>query len=409
MSDIPSEVFHNIFCRVPAESLFLVRGVCKSWRQIIDDPDFIKSHIKSYHQSSSTTSLGQLLIRNENGGRLSSLSLDSLNFDYGNQTIEATPVKNLIRPGLPRLTPLPIASCNGLILITHSNVNKIWVLWNPLTQEFYELPEYDCPDLRFEACGLGYDCADDDYKVVRIDRMYHSQNSVYKTLVYSLKYDSWKWINDCPVNVSGRSQGIYLNGVLYWMSWDCIIALDFSTEDYRQLPLPSVGSEQRTYSDVNLDVLGGCLVVSCKHKTKRFDGWVMKENGGNISWTKLFSFPNLHDIGYMGHLRPITYSKSNRHVLVQHNNDFFWLDTDSNTAKKIQIHGLSRSFSCQVWQGSLFRLENIVGGDEGIGAKRTGRVKEMRAKKRLHGRPPILAIKEDTTICKRLKLDMTIT
>ncbi|KAG8372618.1 hypothetical protein BUALT_Bualt12G0085400 [Buddleja alternifolia] len=311
------------------------------------------------------------------------LSLDSINFDYGNQTIEAIPVQNLIRHGLRRLTPLPIPACNGLILISHYDVNKIWVLWNPLTQEFYELPEYDCTDFDLHGSGLGYDCADDDFKVVRINRKYHTQNHLDKTLIYSLKYDSWKWIKDCPVDISWWSQGIYLNGALYWMSWDYIIALDLSTKDYRQLPLPFVDSELRTYSDVNLDVLSGCLVVSCKRETK-FDGWVMKENGRNISWTKLFSFPNLDDIGDMGHLRLITYSKSYKHVLLQHNKkEFFWLDTDNSSAKKIQMHGHYRRFSCQVWQRSLFRFENIVDGGEDIGAKRTGRVKKMMEKKRL--------------------------
>ncbi|KAG8372623.1 hypothetical protein BUALT_Bualt12G0085900 [Buddleja alternifolia] len=379
MSDIPSELFGNILHRVPAESLLLWRGVCKSWRRLIDDPDFIKSHIK--HQSSST-SLGQLLIRNENGGRLSSLSLDSINFVRHDQTIEETKVKNLIGRGLPRLTTLPVTSCNGLILISRYEAKKIWVLWNPLTQDYHELPECDA-DSHLEGWGLGYDCVDDDYKVVRINLVFLNEGLVHKTYIYSLKFNSWKWIKDCPGDFHVRSQGLYLNGALYWLSKSFIIALDLSTEDYRQLPLPSLRTDPYRREDrkMNLDVLGGCLVLSCKdnYRKDRFEGWAMKDDGGKISWTKLFSLKELEDIGAMGQLRPITYSKSNRRVLIQHNNKhFFWLNTVNNSAKKIRMQGLSRNFSCQVWKSNLFRLGNIVGG-----AKRTGRVKKMRAKKRL--------------------------
>ncbi|KAG8372622.1 hypothetical protein BUALT_Bualt12G0085800 [Buddleja alternifolia] len=120
-----------------------------------------------------------------------------------------------------------------------------WVLWNPLIQELYELPGYDCADLHLQASGLGYDCAHDDYKVVRIDEIHHNGSYVYKTLVYSLKFDSWKWIKDCPCGPRQFSQGVYLNGILYWMSTHFIIALDLSTEDYRQLSFPSVFSGPR--------------------------------------------------------------------------------------------------------------------------------------------------------------------
>ncbi|KAG8372629.1 hypothetical protein BUALT_Bualt12G0086500 [Buddleja alternifolia] len=225
--DIPSELFDKILCRVPAESLLRFRSVCKSWSRLIDDPAFIKSHIT---QQPSSPNPGHLLIRNQTGGRLFSLPLHSLNFDYGNQTIEATPVKNLILPGVPRIPTLPVASCNGLILISHYDVNKIWVLWNPLTKECYELPELDFADLRLIGSGLGYDSVDDDYKVVRIDEMYLNRKFVYKTLIYSLRNDSWKWIKNCPCDFRRNSRGVYLNDTLYWLSWDFIIALDLSTE-----------------------------------------------------------------------------------------------------------------------------------------------------------------------------------
>ncbi|KAG8362588.1 hypothetical protein BUALT_BualtUnG0060800 [Buddleja alternifolia] len=349
MSDIPSELFHHILCRVPVESLLLWWGVCKSWRRIIDDPAFIKSHIN--HQSSSTI-LGQLLVRNEMGGRLSCLSLDSINF------------------------------------VHHRQHQKIEVLWNPLTHEYYDLPERDA-DLHLDGWGLGYDILRDDFKIVRINRMFLNRELVLKTLIYSLKLNSWKWSKDYPAESFMRSdRGLYLNGALYWLSKSFVIALDLSTEDYSQLPFPSLSTEQWVDRRVNLDVLGGFLVQSCNYYRycgiERVDGWEMKDDGGKISWTKLFSFEVSKDDFFgceVKKLRPITYSKSNRHVLLQRDHEFFWLNTDDNCVKKLRIHGLRGSlcgsFSCQLWQGSLFRLGDIVG------AKRIERVKKRRAKKRL--------------------------
>ncbi|KAG8372628.1 hypothetical protein BUALT_Bualt12G0086400 [Buddleja alternifolia] len=88
-------------------------------------------------------------------------------------------------------------------------------------------------------------------------------------------------------------------------------------------------------------------------------------------------------VGAYGTLRPITYSKINRHVLFQHDYDFFWFDTDNNCAKKIRIDGLNDSFCCQIWSPSLFRLENYVCSGEGVSAKPLKGVKKKRAIKRL--------------------------
>ncbi|KAL7137868.1 hypothetical protein ABFS83_10G123400 [Erythranthe nasuta] len=357
MSDIPTDLHHEILRRLPADSLLRFRAVCKWWRRLIDEPSFVRTH--AANQTSSTT----LLIRNSTATRFCSLNLDSLNFDDAHQVIDVMPVKALFRVGLPRSPVLPVACCNGLILHSQYENEKTWVIWNTLTREFHELPqfntEFDDADSCFRGGGIGYDSASDDYKVVRIDSLDYDSDSrtVYQTSFYSLKMDSWTMTKDCPYDFSWMRQltGVFLDGALHWILRNMIVAVVLETEDYRELPLPANSAE---LSDVHLDVLDGCLVVSCFYPMDRLDGWVMKDCGVEKSWVKLFSFREVGDIvGVIWCLRPIAYIKSKGHVFLQHGDAFFRLDVESNSLKKVIVRGLPRKFSSQIMVESLLRLD----------------------------------------------------
>ncbi|KAL9154507.1 hypothetical protein ABFS82_10G119300 [Erythranthe guttata] len=351
MSDVPSELAHEILRRLPAESLLRFRAVCKGWRRLIDSPSFIRTH--AANQTSSTT----LLIRNSIGTRFCSLTLDSLNFEDTDQTIDLTPVKALYRTGVPRAPVLPVASCNGLILNSHYDIDKTWVIWNPLTRQFHELPEFEGHS-RLIGSGLGYDSVSDDYKVVRLDDHWGCRKTVRRTSIYGLKSDSWRVIENYPCDCIWPNQivGVFLNGALHWLSRDSVIVLVLETGRYHKLPLPEPTGIAELF-ETHLDVLGGCLVVSYYYMITRLDGWVMKDYGVGDSWAKLFSFGELANIGAMGRLRPVAYFKNRGHVFLQHDDDFFWLDIANDSAKKVIVHGLPHNFTSQIVPGSLFRLD----------------------------------------------------
>ncbi|KAL7097186.1 hypothetical protein ACP275_10G127800 [Erythranthe tilingii] len=323
MSDIPSDLHHEILRRLPANSLLRFRAVCKGWRRLIDDPSFVRTH--AANQTSSTT----LLIRNSTATQFCSLNLDSLNFDEAHQVTDVMPVKALFRVGLPRSPVLPFNT------------------------------EFDDADSCFRGGGIGYDSASDDYKVVRIDALDYDSDSrtVYQTSFYSLKMDSWTMTKDCPYEFSWMRQltGVFLDGALHWILPNMIVAVVLETEDYRELPLPANSEE---LSDVHLDVLDGCLVVSYFYPMDRLDGWVMKDCGVEKSWVKLFSFREVGDIvGVLWCLRPIAYIESKGHVFLQHGDAFFRLDIENNSVKKIVVRGLPRNFSSQIMLESLLRLD----------------------------------------------------
>ncbi|KAH6817390.1 hypothetical protein C2S51_000993 [Perilla frutescens var. frutescens] len=339
MSDVPSEMYREILLRMPAESVFRLKAVCKEWRRLIEEPSFIKSH--SNNQSSNTS----LLITNPKGA-IYSLSLDSLS------DRRQTPIKQLICRGIPPRCSRPLASCNGMFLISDDN-DKIWMIWNPLTRERHELPRPE-PCIYMMGRGFGYDSAADDYKVVRIDYMSSVEEVVsYRSLVYSMKSGCWKMIDDCPHYFSSRDEGVFLNGALHWRAEETIIVLDLVTEDYRQLALPPLPTRNEV-SFLGLNVVGGCLVLSYYHMISRFVGWVMNDH----SWKNLFLFfiPQ-QDIGPHSMVRqaPVAYLKGGNQVLVRRDSGFFLWDAKNSCAKKVIFDGLPANISSwKICQGSFF-------------------------------------------------------
>ncbi|KAL3626368.1 hypothetical protein CASFOL_029917 [Castilleja foliolosa] len=351
MSDIPSELHREILLRLPAESLFRFRSVCKSWRRIIDDPPFLRS----------ITTTNQLpfpnLLISSGTNSLYSLSLDSLIHINCDQTIDATHVK--YSPWLE----FPAATCNGLILILDHQYYDTWeydeifVILNPLTGDFHELPKLDV-DLGFAGCGIGYDSASDDYIVVRLDYL----KNVYRTLVYSLRLNTWKQIMDCPDFYNGNSMnenvGVFLNGAIHWKTYSSIVVLDLATEKYHELAAPP---EHEYPWFTRLDAFDGCLVVSVVSGTKR--SWMMKDD----RWVRLYSSVERGVIGgYTSRqmrMCPIAYSEKERRLILQQENEIVVWDIEKKFAKKITIHGLlgNRS-SYQICPRSIFRFNGIVGG-----------------------------------------------
>lgn len=385
MSDVPSDLVREILLRLPAESLLRFRAVSKHWLLTIDDPSFIKSH-------SLNTNHSTLLLRDSIFCRLYSLSLLSLN--PTTQTLDLSRIKTLVRAGVPFLRDLPATSCNGLILISHYNFFKSWVIWNPLTQEFLRLSDPGDLDLGLAApsagVGLGYDGAADDYKVVKIDNW--PWNDVFETLIYSLRSDSWRVARNCPCDSSFlRSGAAYHDGGLYWVTKNEVVALDMGSEEYRLMPLPPLFTELGEPLDMYVDAMDGCLLLSCYYTSaglwtdgfgveERLEGWII--DGGDGAWDKCFSFGERGSAAVMREARPVAYVKSRGEVFVQNGGWFYWLDVGKNSIKKVTVDGLPECFSCQSFRGSLVRL---VGEDEGrAGGRAAGgsRRKMRRARSR---------------------------
>ncbi|KAH7568883.1 hypothetical protein JRO89_XS06G0067200 [Xanthoceras sorbifolium] len=244
MSAIPLDLIVEILCQLPVKSLLRFRCLSKEFRSIIDDPDFIRRH---HNACLETNSNRRIIATNNARTTLFSLDLDSAGDVVAAAKLPDLPIQNW-RYGLTSI----IGSCHGLLaLSSHNHLCQITeVLWNISTNKLRILPripgEYSLDFIG--GFGFGYDVASDDYKLVRI---FWNQSST-KFIVYSLRANSWRWIEDLPdynsFYIFCQGCGILVAGTLHWLwereidSREFIISFDLKSEKFYSVPMPDIAS-----------------------------------------------------------------------------------------------------------------------------------------------------------------------
>ncbi|KAH7568328.1 hypothetical protein JRO89_XS07G0276300 [Xanthoceras sorbifolium] len=321
MSAIPLDLIVEILCQLPVKSLLRFRCLSKEFRSMIDDPNFIRRH---HNACLETNSNRRIIAQSNEGFTLFSLDVDSADNAVAAAKLPDIPIQNWWY-GFTI-----IGSCHGLLaLSTHDRQGHVTaVLWNISTNKLRILPRIHGDSVYFCGCfGFGYDVASDDYKLVRI----FGNQSFTKVIVYSLRANSWRWIEDLPDYYSfypfHQDSGTLVAGTLNWMepiknreSTDLIISFNLKSEKFSKLSVPGRTTTNVGEWDKTVNVLGGCLCLSRNHHSEKFfDIWVMKEYGMRDNWTKLFSFSYLSikfEIHRLRIVRSLIYSKTGEKVFI---------------------------------------------------------------------------------------------
>lgn len=368
---IPDHLLTNIFLHLPVDSLLRFRCVSKSWRALIDSPNFTKMHFTKSHQEKNCPDNIQIV----------ALKLDKLcTFNFDLVASSATNAKQINYPVefICNLRVHLVGSCNGLLCLMNPNNNI--VLWNPWIQKYWEFstPQTDA-SIRADNVsflGFGYDQVHDDYKVLNLataltDFLSGEASNLYQDdiYLYSLKLNSWRRIENLPFRVSLGSfgDGALLNGALHWIAEKneqngnkyCVLAFDLSSEEFRKMACPSF-PEEYFYSH-NLKIINGslCLIITNNYPWNGIsvvDLWVMEDYGVDESWTKLTSVKMPSDFWNLGHFTPLAYSKKSKQVLLQINWEKLVIyDLETKTKRDVNINGAVVScLASSVCIGSLF-------------------------------------------------------
>ncbi|PHT85326.1 hypothetical protein T459_07432 [Capsicum annuum] len=160
--NIPSDILFLILARVPVKSLLRFKSVYKAWDVMISDNEFRRTHRDQYK------ALGRekLLLR-----KCYSTKFYSNEFEFRDlETSQLVTITKQVFPPEKFRKAVILCSCDGLLLLMNPGAYKVYVLWNPSTQEYQPLA---CPYFNDKrevpnGCGLCYDSSVDDYKVIFI-------------------------------------------------------------------------------------------------------------------------------------------------------------------------------------------------------------------------------------------------
>lgn len=342
MGNLPLDPISDILSRLPVKHLLRFRCVSKLWRSLIDNPDFIKLHLR--HSCSSHSN--QTLIFKSSDLHAADLSC-------------LAAFAKLEHPLMSYNHGIKIfGSCDGLLCIC--NIVEDMAIWNPSTRKYQLLPSLgSCNRYVY---GFGHDPIADDYKVVKIIQPRKALESEVK--VYSLKRNRWRKILDIPRVFSfPRSNGVYARGALHWVltrkdqlpEENVIVALDLGSENYREVQQPEYEHER---FQLDVGVLGGCLCAIANYHDVRVDVWLMKEYGVNESWSRLFSIAKEEIIGSLRFVKPLAYSRNGDQVLLEHDNiDLFWYDVKKEKkVDDVRVPGVHFSHETEVCLQSLVSL-----------------------------------------------------
>ncbi|XP_057426494.1 F-box/kelch-repeat protein At3g23880-like [Lotus japonicus] len=289
---IPEELIYEILLKLPVESLWRFRRVCKSWKTLISHPQFAKDHLDSSISGAIMTQ-PRLALVYDDSNTATTYSVNSL---FKNPPTLTEKLKFKMEGKHNHF----VGSINGLLCLR--DVNCCFRLYNPSTKlvsrkspAFPIEIKYLFPNNAF----FGYDKVNDKYKVLAfgVDLGYHVFNLVARLYTFGESESNWRTtIQDLSFGVNNieGSRQTFVNGNLHWLTKrghgsdkTVIISFDVDRETHGEVLLP-LELEDIIWS-LDLHVSNKFLYVSqYSHKTCLVL-WLMKEYGVQESWTKVMT------------------------------------------------------------------------------------------------------------------------
>ncbi|KAL1533727.1 F-box protein-like protein [Salvia divinorum] len=289
---LPSELTTDILSRLPLRSISIGKCVCKSWLNLLQSDDFVKSKIKT------PSSLVRLTQVATNSTQCTTFEFeDEDEADVESHALRFHPITDFEIPLGNPVSKCEAQPANGLLLI-HSSMERHIHVCNPITREYIDLccpVEFSCYALSF---GFGASKISGHYKVVCID------SSTYGTdahCVYTLGTGTWRRLDPGPASGCTSIFHTYIvcNDNLHWTVYDStpifrICAFDLETECFSIFSPPAVDGRG---INVNLNVLRDCLCLSYTLEDKVVI-WLMKEYRVEESWTMEYQISIDIDCGF---------------------------------------------------------------------------------------------------------------
>uniref|UniRef100_A0A0E0M2I5 F-box domain-containing protein n=1 Tax=Oryza punctata TaxID=4537 RepID=A0A0E0M2I5_ORYPU len=238
---LPKDLIEQIFLSLPVKTLLRCSGVCKQWRSIIRDPNFVTSHLQLAARCA-------LLFFSRESVSSELYPSDAVLIDEAwSQSTWAVPV---IGPD-----DFLCGSSNGLVcLYTQTTTIKIA---NLATGEclHIEKPVKNLAGDHSSFYSFGFHPVTKKYKVTHFlgdsrEAHPHAKDSFNAIQVYTLGDEKWKDVGApeaLSLNCVKNSGVVNVDGTMYWLTEDqgaswkhAVISFDLSRESFGRIQLPTV-------------------------------------------------------------------------------------------------------------------------------------------------------------------------
>ncbi|WOG86325.1 hypothetical protein DCAR_0205527 [Daucus carota subsp. sativus] len=372
--DISEELQIEIFLKLPVKSLLLCKCVCKHFRCVIQNPNFVRTHLASINRSDSQS----LVLLHSGWHSFYQLRHYLLSVDVNNtkQVLSCLP----LNPPIPIIDTSfrysVIGSCNGLICVaiwyqydhTFDDANAKTPdfsiqLWNPVIRQCRFLPKHQST-CKPDVLEFGYVPEINDYVIVKVG------SPGFDIEVYKMSADSWTTIHcnyfagvDSIPTVYRVQTPVFLNGSFHWATkrskqhrtneTDYIVYYKVKDEkvgimnvfdNYSAIFDIVVDDDERSFDEWKLSVIDERLAMIhwCGERGNLFEVWVMNDYGIDNSWTRLFQIADtlcsyVNPMGYWTNGlmlldRTLCWKRGFDNLQV-----FFFYDVETRSLKKIPL------------------------------------------------------------------------
>ncbi|XP_021850586.1 putative F-box protein At3g10240 [Spinacia oleracea] len=293
------DLWSEVLLRSPPKTLLRFRCVCKLWCSLIDSPDFISMHLKTYKNN-------QLLSTEH----VPKTCFDSV-FVIRRSDTTTRKVAQLVKDSESSMIS-ECAMIDGLMLMgcysSNDSNSKDLSLWNPSIRKLIPIPLCPLKINNFVAVEyhLGFAPLSKDYKVVVFelgDLNLNASKLSVAIAIYSVRDRLWrmkpnwsdfpKW---CLELMQARDGAVFSQGAFYWRPYyqylKCLgeesnthlLSFDVESEEFSFLKLPDIGEEMRKF----IFLLGGSLALFGISKSEACI-WVMEKSCGKDPWRQFSS------------------------------------------------------------------------------------------------------------------------
>lgn len=201
--NLPEELIDGVLARLPPVCLFRLRGVCRRWHSVLNEPWFL-------NLLSELPAHGPCFLMAQKSGE----TWQSAVYSYPMDAWHSLPLTFI-----PSKTHSLIASAGGLLCFSglQGRHDELFVC-NPFSKECKRLPDmHYSRQLGF--VNMFVDRKARRYRIITVgDCSYAASNRVMPTEVYDSKFDSWAVYESIPVGNLHSLKSIFCNGRLYCLT-----------------------------------------------------------------------------------------------------------------------------------------------------------------------------------------------